>query len=65
MGQKRVEKMLRVAECSIGATYGIHLVRLKLTLLIEEIELNGNTTGTPKTAHGTGFDQCRLQRVHL
>ncbi len=39
VGQKRVEKLLRTARNSIGVTYGIQSARLKLTLLIEELEL--------------------------
>ena len=39
IGQKRVEKLLRTARNSIGVTYGIPSARLKLTLLIEELEL--------------------------
>jgi len=39
IGQKRVEKLLRTAKNSIGVTYGIQSARLKLTLLIQELEL--------------------------
>jgi len=39
IGQKRVEKLLRTAKDSIGVTYGMQSARLKLTLLIQELEL--------------------------
>ena len=39
VGQKRVEKLLRAAKNSIGVSYGIPSARLKLTLLIQELEL--------------------------
>jgi transposase len=39
IGQKRVEKLLGTARNSIGVTYGIPSARLKLTLLIKELEL--------------------------
>jgi transposase len=39
IGQKRVEKLFQAAQDSIGVTYGIPSARLKLTLLIEELEL--------------------------
>jgi len=39
IGQKRVEKLLRTARNSVGVTYGIQSANLKLTLLIEELEL--------------------------
>ena len=39
IGQKRVEKLFEAAEGSIGVTYGIKSARLKLTMLIEELEL--------------------------
>jgi transposase len=39
IGQKRVEKLFKTAKDSIGVTYGIPSARLKLTLLIQELEL--------------------------
>jgi len=39
IGQKRVEKLFKAAQTSIGVTYGIPSARLKLILLIEELEL--------------------------
>lgn len=39
IGQKRVEKLLKAAKGSIGVTYGIPSASLKLTLLLEELEL--------------------------
>ena len=39
IGQKRIEKLFEAARNSIGVTYGIPSARLKLTLLIEELEL--------------------------
>ena len=39
IGQKRIEKLFETARNSIGVTYGIPSARLKLTLLIEELEL--------------------------
>jgi transposase len=39
IGQKRVEKLFQVAKDSIGVTYGIKSARLKLILLIQELEL--------------------------
>ena len=42
IGQKRVEKLFQAAQDSIGVTYGIPSARLKLTLLIEELELLEN-----------------------
>jgi transposase len=39
IGQKRVEQLFQVAKESIGVTYGIPSARLKLTLLIGELEL--------------------------
>ena len=42
IGQKRVEKLFEAAKDSIGVTYGIPSARLKLTLLIQELELMEN-----------------------
>jgi transposase len=42
VGQKRVEKLFQAAQDSIGVTYGIPSARLKLTLLIQELELLEN-----------------------
>lgn len=39
IGQKRVEQLFQAAKESIGVTYGIQSARLKLTLLIQELEL--------------------------
>jgi transposase len=39
IGQKRVEKLFEAAKNSIGITYGIKSAQLKLTLLIQELEL--------------------------
>ena len=39
IGQKRVDKLFKTAQDSIGVTYGIPSARLKLTLLIQELEL--------------------------
>ncbi|HAJ33531.1 MAG TPA: IS110 family transposase [Candidatus Atribacteria bacterium] len=39
IGQKRVEQLFQAAQDSIGVNYGIQSARLKLTLLIEELEL--------------------------
>jgi transposase len=39
IGQKRVEQLFQAAKDSIGVSYGIPSARLKLTLLLEELEL--------------------------
>ena len=39
IGQKRVEQLFQAAKDSIGVTYGMKSARLKLTLLIQELEL--------------------------
>jgi len=39
IGQKRVEQLFQAAKDSIGVNYGIQSARLKLTLLIQELEL--------------------------
>ena len=39
VGQKRVDKLFKTAKDSIGVTYGIQSARLRLTLLIQELEL--------------------------
>jgi len=39
IGPKRVEQLFQAAQDSIGVTYGIPSARLKLTLLIQELEL--------------------------
>jgi transposase len=65
IGQKRVEKLFEAAKDSIGVTYGIKSARLKLTLLIQELELMENQLAHLETAMeqalaNTGFKEIIL-----
>jgi transposase len=65
IGQKRVAKLFEAAKNSIGVTYGIQSARLKLTLLIQELELMENQLAHIETAMEqalahTGFKEIIL-----
>jgi transposase len=65
IGQKRVEQLFQAAQDSIGVNYGIQSARLKLTLLIEELELMEKQLDQLETAmeqalNNTGFKEIIL-----
>jgi len=65
IGQKRVEQLFQAAQDSIGVNYGIQSASLKLTLLIEELELMEKQldqleTAMEQTLTHTGFKEIIL-----
>lgn len=65
IGQKRVDKLFKTAQDSIGVTYGIQSVRLKLTLLIQELELMEKQLDQLETAMEQALTHTGFQEIIL
>jgi len=62
IGQKRVEKLLRVAKDS----HLWHIIsQVKINTVNPRIGADGKTTHSSRNCHGTGPDPYRVQRDHL
>ncbi len=65
IGQKRVEQLFQAAKDSIGVTYGIQSARLKLTLLIGELELMEKQLDQLEQAMEQALTNTGLQEIIL
>jgi len=65
IGQKRVEQLFEAAKDSIGVTYGIQSARLKLMLLVEELELLEKQLRQLETAMELALTHTGFQEIIL